>query len=357
MSSKATTIELNGKKYDARTGKVLHAAQASVSRVKVSDKPAADKKSVGSIDGFSRRPTPARPKTTAHTVHKKAEKSKTLMRTAVKKPSAPAPKPAPTVARHRQPVAHIDIDPKRVSRAKAVPKSRLVSKFGTAQKPLKSVTTALPVRPAPAEPPTPHLTAHRTPNISAHKSVHHKAIQRALDDATSHKQPRAKKTSRRHRLSHKLRVSTRTVNVAAASMAVLLLVGFVAYQNVPNLSMRVATARAGVNGTLPGYQPAGFGLAGPIQYQNGQIVLNYASRSDQRQFTVRQKTTQWNSDTLLDNFIASNQKTYQTFQDSGKTIYIYDDDSATWVDGGVWYQIEGNSALSNDQLLRMAASM
>lgn len=351
MRPKSNTIELNGKRYDARTGKVVTGPTV----VKPGSKPVAAKAG-GSIDGFSRRPKAApRSRTTATAVHRKTEKSKTLMRNVVKKPVASKPKAAAPTVRKARPSVHVDIDPKRITRAKSVRKSPLVSKFGGSQKAVRPVTAALPVKSAPAEPPA--LKTHGKADIAKRTSVHQKAIQTALDEATSHKQPKAKKTTRRQRLSRKLKVSNRTINIAAASLAIMLLTGFVAYQNIPNLSMQLATARAGVNGTLPGYQPSGFGLAGPIQYQSGQIVLNYASRSDDRQFKVSQSATQWNSETLQENFLAAAQKTYQTFQNSGKTIYIYDDNSATWVDGGVWYQIEGNSALSSDQLLRMAASM
>ncbi len=358
MSAKATTIELNGKRYDARTGKIIPAQEKVAVGTKEIVKPVTKKPGVA-IDGFTRRkPAAPRPKTTAHAVHKKTEKSKTLMRTAVKKPDITKTKlaPAPRVTHHRQ-APHITIDPKRATRAEKVQKSAFVSRFGVPQKTVKPIPAALPVRPEPTAPPVSMLGEHHKPTLSPKKTAHQKSFQKAIDSATSHSQPRPKKTTKRQRLSRKLHVSTRTMNVAAASLATVLLAGFIAYQNVPNLSMRVAAARAGVKGTLPDYQPAGFGLAGPIKYQQGQITLNYASNSDARQFQVNQKATDWNSDTLLENFVAVGQKTYQTFQDSGKTIYIYDDNNATWVDGGVWYRIEGSSALSSDQLLRMAASM
>lgn len=357
MSAKSTTIELNGKRYDARTGKVLSAHKTVASGAKEIVKPVAKQPGIA-IDGFTRRKTATpRPKAAAHSIHRKTEKSKTLMRTTVKKPTAKAAtKPQ---VRHRPPQAsHMDINPKRATRAKTVQKSTLVSRFGVPQKAVKPITTTLPVQPEPTAPPLSILTEHHKPTLPvAKKTSHQKTFQKAIDGATSHSQPKAKKTTKRQRLSRKLRVSTRAVNIAAASLATVLLAGFIAYQNVPNLSMRVAATRAGVNGTLPDYQPAGFSLAGPIKYQQGQITLSYSSNSDARQFQVNQKTTNWNSDTLLENFVAVGQKTYQTFQDSGKTIYIYDDNNATWVDGGVWYQIEGKSALSSDQLLRLAASM
>ena len=278
------------------------------------------------------------------------------MRHAVKKPAATKSATTPVI-KHQRPAPHLDIDPKRASRAKTVKRSSLVSRFGAPRRAVTPLTTALPVQPEPSAPVVPILGEHHKPVIAQKQSAHHQAMLKAIDNSASHNQPRAKKTTRRQHLSRKLRVSTRTINLAAGSLAAVLLVGFVAYQNVPNLSMRVATARAGVEGSLPGYRPSGFGLAGPIAYQQGQITLSYKSNSDERKFEVSQRASQWNSETLLENYVASGQKNYQTFQDGGKTIYIYDDDNATWVDGGVWYQIVGNSALSSDQLLRMAASM
>ena len=74
-------------------------------------------------------------------------------------------------------------------------------------------------------------------------------------------------------------------------------------------------------------------------------------------FGLNQKASSWNSSALLDNFIQPKGKTYQTYQEQGKTIYIYDKASASWVSGGVWYQVTGNSSLNNDQLLSIANSL
>lgn len=357
MSSRPTTIELNGKRYDAHTGKVLSAHETVRDGPVTYVKPVAKQTGVA-LDGFKRRKQPAGKNTLSHAVHKKTERSKTLMRHAVKKPTAAKLQPAAAPIVRAQKAPRVDIDPKRASRAVAVKKSALISKFGTPQKALKAITLPLSVRPEPTAPPMPVLSEHHKPTISdKQRTAHHKAMHKAINAADSHSQKMPKKTTRRQRVSRRLKVSTRTVNVAAASLATLLLVGFIAYQNVPNLSMRVAAARAGVNGNLPGYQPSGFGMKGPISYQPGQLVIRYKSHSDDRQFQISQKSSQWNSEALLENYVAVNQRSYQTVQDSGKTIYIYDNNNATWVDGGVWYQIEGNSALNNDQLLRMAASM
>lgn len=358
MKTTSNTIELNGRLYDAKSGRQL--VRAGAHSMKPATASAKTKHHAGSIDGISKRKpisiSAGNPRT-KNTTHRKTEKSTTLMRTAVKKPTtAKAKTSQPTIRKHA-PSVNVEIDPKLAKRASEIPRSPLVSKFNILKIKTQSNTTDISQpKPAPKDPPRLSVKGDRKPKASS-SSIQKSTFLSAVDKASSHKQPKPKKMTKRQRLARKLKISNRMVNLGALGIAILLLGGFVAYQNIPNLSMRVAMARAGVNGTLPNYQPSGFGLVGPVHYQDGQIVANYSSHSDKRQFSINQTATQWNSEALLANFITMNNKTYRTYQNNGKTIYLYDDDSATWVDGGVWYRIEGNSALSNDQLLRMAASM
>lgn len=353
MSSKKV-IELNGKRYDALTGRIMPAHETVTEGNKTFVKPVSAHGSGAALDGFVKHASAARHESAPDRVHHKTEHSRTLMRHAVKKPAAPkAAEAKRSGIRHHQPSGP-EVDPHRLARAKKVSRNHLVSRFG-GPKPLKAIPSILPVRPEPSPVEPPILGEHHRTKLDA--KVGSLAFQKAIDKANVHNQAPVKAPSRRHRLARRLHVSPKVVGISAASLSALLLIGFVAYQNTPNLSMRVATARAGIQGSLPGYQPAGFGLNGPIQYQPGQITISYKSHSDDRKFQISQRTSQWNSDALLENFVATDRRAYQTFQDRGKTIYIYDNDSATWVDGGIWYQVEGNSSLNSDQLLRIAASM
>jgi hypothetical protein len=147
------------------------------------------------------------------------------------------------------------------------------------------------------------------------------------------------------------------VNVGAASFAVLLLTGFVAYQNAPNFAMRMAGSKAGFAARMPGYQPSGFAMSGPIQSSPGTVSVSFRSTTDSRSFTVTQHPSTWTSESLRDNFVAMDGHTFQAHQDRGKTVYVYDGSNATWVNGGVWYQVEGKSSLNSDQLLHIARSL
>jgi hypothetical protein len=184
-------------------------------------------------------------------------------------------------------------------------------------------------------------------------------INAALANAHSHESTDhgAKITKKRSRFIKKLGVSRRTMSMGSAALAVVLLAGFFAIQNVPNLSMRVAATRAGFDASMPGYKPAGFSFKGPIKYSPGQVSVAYSSNTDDRAYEVKQKASNWNSDALRANFVESEGKQYQTFQDRGRTLYIYNGSNATWVDDGVWYQIEGESDMTTDQLIRIASSI
>jgi len=307
----------------------------------------------------------------------KTIKSQTLMRHAVKKPTDAKPQ----IEHRSTPVGVTPVnqdmnyqpksslfgrsDKERVDRAKQVNKSRLVSKFSdfnfggskkSADQPVTATvaTTPMPVVKAPAEPAAPTPVVPRT----AGQQKSDQLVKRGMQNATSHTQPMARKPKLRARAARRLGTSTKVVSVGAAAFAVLLLGSFFAYQNVPNFAMRVAAARSGVHASMPGYQPAGFAVKGPVHYNNGEVIVSYNANADtNRKYTITQKNSDWSSDALLSNYVAVGNKMYQTYQDQGRTIYIYNGTNATWVNQGVWYNIAGNANLNGEQLVHIATSM
>lgn len=284
-------------------------------------------------------------------VHKPAVSPKIHAATKAAATSTPAQPDQPRIA---------PISAGRAIRAKHIAKSDLISKFGKSAPNLK--LAVVPVK-------EPHKTVESVaePKPVSHPAVHHQAahtpakaanpFQTAIEQADSHTQPRLKKAKVHHRVAKKLHVSPRLVSFAAVTLMVLGVGGVLAYQNYPELSMRVAATRAGFGASLPSYQPAGFAMAGAIKYAPGEVTLNYKSHTDERSFDVIQKNSGWDSAALLENYVVPTGKPYQTFQSGGRTIYIYDSNKATWVDGGVWYNIDGKTNLSSDQLLRIANSL
>lgn len=125
---------------------------------------------------------------------------------------------------------------------------------------------------------------------------------------------------------------------------------------MPNLSMRVAAANAGVDASFPDYRPDGYRFDGPIAYNNGEVSLKFASNTNTSGYTINQKNSSWDSQAVLDNYVSKKAKDYLTYSEQGLTIYTFDGEAA-WVNGGVFYTIEGDAPLSSDQVLRIAGSM
>lgn len=356
-----TIIELNGKRYDARTGQIVDVPTPpqTAHAVVVPAPPAAEARVV---DGFIKpvkshsSTAPARRRNTAaHSPHHKPQRAKTLMRHAVHKPqsirtvSVLGSSPAPSDGQDDDLLIK-PIDQRRLKLATQIHKNKLITRFGATTRP-SFIKKAVPlaVRPAPAhahsagQSPKPHATTHSSHDPFA-------TVIASLNNAT-HTQavPKPHKTAK-HLRGNKLRIS-------AAGLSVLVLAGFYAYLNTPSLALRYASSRAGIAASMPGYQPSGFNARNAaVVYSKGKVSIRFQSNTDARNFSVTQESSDLNSETLLSSFVAQNQEPYQTYQDNGKTIYMYGNSNATWIDSGIWYRVEGNS-LNSDQLLKIASSM
>jgi len=355
-----TTIELNGKLYDATTGAMITQKVAATTK--------AIKGKV--VDGFYRLPTsqsvvtvvkkpvpvPAAKHRSTEVAPKaghKPEKSQTLMRHAVHKPTA-----APvTVAQKTSPTVKKPLN-ERELRAAQTTKSAKISRFSNLTAPartsLSTKIAPLAVRPHPDV----RAVSKKVAAVATRHSTEDTFTQ-ALRTATSHEQksPAYHKRKLRHRAGNKIGLSNRAVNVISVFLVIVVLGAFVTYQNAARISMNLAASRAGFSASMPGYTPSGFGLNNAIKATPGMVTVSFHSHSDDRSFTLTQKTSNWTSSSLLSSVVAVNNQSYQTVEDKGKTIYLYNDGQATWVDGGVWYQISGNAQLGNDQLVHIADSL
>lgn len=356
-------IEINGKKYDAVTGRMIVETPTTPLSKQPKVMHAPLPKTGVVLDGFVKK-KPTSPRQVQHAA-KTPQKSQTLMRHAVKKPT-PLSKPsqvqqAPSITK-----THYSVPAQRQKAAEKIQKNPLISRYGDVNHrssvvkkmqhlPVKPHAPTTQVRAAAPTPTTQQALAH-TPSVRSRATTEH--LERALSQATAHQNhPHTSGTKKRRKLAHKLGISARAMALSTSILAGVLLAGFFAVQNVPNLSMRVAAARAGFDATMPGYKPSGFSFKGPINYSAGQVTVTFRSNTDDRSYSVTQKESNWNSEALLANFVESENKQYQTYIDRGRTLYIYDGSNATWVDNGVWFQIEGNSDMTTDQLVRVAASI
>jgi len=350
VRTQKNVIEINGKKYDAATGELL-GDSASKSRQQAGG---------GSMDGMtSSKNSPALPPSVvreraAH-AQKSMQKSQTLMRSAVKKPTS-VPEKTPPESK-----SELGASRARHLNATKTKKSPHVNRYAAKSSHRSTIITKVQPLQVQQQPNQSNQAATQPQAATLQQgkpmSPAAKMIEQSLANATAHEHPRGKAPKKRSKFGKKFGVSARAIGISSTVLAGVLLGGFFAIQNVPNLSMRVASARAGFNAEMPAYSPSGFSFSGPINYSPGQVKVSFSSNTDDRSYDVTQRASNWNSSALLSNYILGKDKQYQTYIDKGRTLYIYDGSSATWVDNGVWYQIEGESQMTTDQLVRIASSI
>ena len=339
-----STIEFNGKKYNALTGNIL--SEESKEQI---IKPTSPNTIDGVIKSLHSAQTKHRPpvqKTRQAHTHVRAhspEKPKTLMRQAVTKPKHAHPKKHTPKEKVR---LYQELTRERAIRARSAPKSKLVSKFHKGPLPRKNLlkNASLEVT---AQPSKAHgrveRPAHQAPNLT-------EKFEQAIESAQSHLETYADKKLRRKK--------TRRLAYALASFSSVFLIGFGIYQAMPFIKVKLASEKAGFSANLPAYSPSGYGLDGNLQAKSGEVALIYNSKTSAQNYRIVQSPSEWNSQSLLNNFLLSANKNYQRLEENGQTIFLYDSGySATWLNNGIWYRLEGNTALPDDQLVRIANSL
>lgn len=361
-------IEINGRLYNAKTGQPLSSNQPAKTtaakprsidgfRKSPATKPAQPSAPRTSkaivVQGNSQPKTPSssaaasKPRTTGTKASMKAKQSLTLHRRAVKKPileSAPASS-TPQPFANKQAL-------QRSKRAEEIAQSTAISRFQpTVQQ------SGIAIQPAADTPkgrtePVPNQNNVVT-SVNDSRSTKERLISHAINQAA-----RTSTQTADHQPAHRKKRSFHVARYVSSAALVLVLASYVAYLNIPSISMKVAAHRAGFAAALPSYKPAGYSLSGPIAAAPGQVTIDFSSNTDSRKFSLKQQPTTWDSTALLENYVTKETPNYLTYQDRGLTIYIYNGSSAAWVNGGKMYHLEGqNSQLDTDQLLKLATSV
>jgi hypothetical protein len=183
--------------------------------------------------------------------------------------------------------------------------------------------------------PAPSRSNPSAPPISPADILLHQALSRA----TAHEQPLVgKTTSKRYRI---------------AFIAVPVLVGallIIGTRDFTSLQLKIASAKAGFSTSLPAYHPAGFAL-NQLSYNSGIFASEFLTKNSNQGYIITQKSTSWNTQDLLNNYVGSVATSYQVVQLGSRTIYLYGHGNASWVSGGIWYQIESDGSLSESQII------
>lgn len=312
------TVEIHGRLYDAVTGLPIDTS------AKIKDKlvsPAVVRKRAAEV--------------AAQSIHTQTQRSQTLHRRAAKKV-------IPGVVKRPKAGQHMDITrSSKVARfaphpvAAPVKKAASTPDIAPKAHPLAARVHARIAKPAAA-----------APVSKTAKQIKDEAISKAL--AT----PTAKPAKRKRRLHW-----SRRFTIVTAIFAVLIIGAYLTYVNIPSISVGFAASQAGIDATYPQYKPDGYHLSQPVTYSDGTVTLKFHSNSDDSEYSVIQTRSSWDSSAVLTNIVKKAAgDNYITTQESGLTIYSYDN-NATWVNGGILYTIESNAPLSGEQIRHIATSL
>jgi len=357
-----TTITINGRVYDATTGEPVAATALAHSEHTPPTQAHNPPKHMRAFSDFGpkvdikqlakpERPAAgrdlapiSRPQSThalhapAQAVHQTTQKSQTLYRRALKKPTAEV---AETPLQQRSP--HIS----RFSTPQVVPMPQQDLPQAAAPEPQNAPATT---HPSVIKALQHHAIAHPAPQKElTGKELKDQLIKERLAEVGNSP---AKKEKRANWLSRQPRL----VTILSSTLALLILGGYLTYITLPSISLKVAASRAGVNATMPEYKPDGYSLDGPITYSPGEVVISYKSNTNDSGYKIVQKATNWDSQAVLDNYVGKLTDNYLTFQERGVTVYTFGN-KAAWVNGGLLYTIDGNASLSSDQILHVATSL
>lgn len=288
----------------------------------------------------------------ASQVHSSMQKSKTLNRRYVAKqvvapaPAAPAPAPA--------------AEPVRVAVRSATQPAvqHKITKFaphpsGSAQ-PKPAMADIAPTR---------HPLAERTVAVQAQQKavatqqVAPKPSAVLKNEAIAEATERTLMTSQKKFKKQTGSRAKRSLSLASASLALVILGGYFTYLSMPSISTRVAAVQAGIDASYPSYKPSGYSLSGPVAFSDGTVTMKFAANAGSVGYSLTQESSGWDSSAVLDRYVQPKAgDNYMTTTANGLTIYTFGN-RAAWVNGGILYTIDGNAPLSTDQIQRIATSV
>jgi len=291
----------------------------------------------------------------AQALHGRAKPSRILdLRHAA--PHTPEPHPAPqplhdTPAAAPHATTHARHEARfndRFEKARQVARSQSINKFAGGM-----VAPPAPEASTPHAPTVVNRASAMLPELPKLAATHHEAMTRLEPNlpAPTPAHANAQTSWRPH-----LDLSPANNRTMATVAAVALMSGYVWLQNYPKLALQNANSKAGLSASLPAFLPSSYTLK-TTDTSPGLITLNFTSPSASEALKIAQARTTWDSSSLLDNFVAKNTDDYATVQGQGLTIYLFNNNQATWVNHGIWYSIEGASRLSREQILKIAYSL
>ena len=360
------TIFLNGHHYDALTGKIVKDIapinkKATHPTIKPSDirRPVQHK----TIDGFinaSKNSLSKKSHLLAPHINRTTDKSKTLMREAVKNPTIKKIIKQQHVASNkinhvveRSNEASAPLKAIVLAHARTIQNSEFVSRVNALAIP------ANPIRPNPNVLQTStnsevHLkNLEKLSKIEANPDIDELLSEASLRLEDSHEPLRTDEIKFYQKFADKLRMSVKMLFILSLSLFVLIFGITLSFVFSNNISMYIADSKTNIHGILPTYIPSGYDLS-KVTYSTGNpsgtIALHYQGPKTIDTYTIQEQATTWDTKTLVgavvQPYVGNNFKTYQV---GGRTVFYYNN-TAVWIDAGIYYTLNNHGNLTPKQI-------
>lgn len=147
----------------------------------------------------------------------------------------------------------------------------------------------------------------------------------------------------------------RPTAIVMTVIGLALLGAFLWQVNYSDMSVKLASLRAGLTASVPGFVPTGWGKAQSVK--TGQGSLSYELVKDGKALKIEQQKSDWDSQAVLEQHVLKHTTDYLALQAQGLTIYMYGDNQAAWVNQGTLYTLSGDHGIDQDDIIRMATSL
>lgn len=155
----------------------------------------------------------------------------------------------------------------------------------------------------------------------------------------------------------KKRKGGRILLALATSTACVIALAAIVKVNLPNISVKVAAVQTGVEASYPGYIPRDFNLSGVYTNDQNSVIIEFKGPNNTG-FTLAEEKSSWDSNALFTNYVkGAYGDTYDTVREQGVTVYI-NYSNAAWVKNGTFYKLTANSGvLSKKQIRNIVSSL
>ncbi len=147
----------------------------------------------------------------------------------------------------------------------------------------------------------------------------------------------------------------RPTAVVMTVIGLALLGAFLWQVNATDIQVKLASLRAGLTASVPGFVPGGWSKAQSLKASEGGV--SYELVKDGKALKVEQQKSDWDSQAVLEQYVLRRSTDYLALQSQGLTIYMYGNNQAAWVNQGTFYTLSGDHGIEQDDVIRMATSL